>query len=86
MRIAEVCDKTTWSFYRKIRTFLFQSMHSLREWLLRIKKTSRGRQKIPLRTQKKIDYGGFAVAVRPLSKEYFESKARKRVKTVFDIK
>ncbi|WP_342528242.1 IS4 family transposase [Chryseomicrobium sp. FSL W7-1435] len=78
MHVAEASDKTTWSFFRKIRTFLFRSIHSLREWLLRVKKPSRGRQKITVRTEKKIDYGGFAVAVRPLSKEHFESKKSQR--------
>lgn len=79
MRVDEASKDNTWNFFRKIRAFLFRPLYSLREWVGRDKKQSRGRQKLPYKSEKKVDYGGFAVAVRPLSKEYFEAKERKKI-------
>ncbi|XKH50472.1 IS4 family transposase [Chryseomicrobium palamuruense] len=68
MRVDQESEATIWNFYRKVRTFLFRSLAAFHAWLTRAKRPSRGRQKVKPRPKKKPGYGGYAVAVRPLSK------------------
>lgn len=47
-------DKTPWEFFRMLQTYLYKSVSSFRKALrLKKKKTSKGRQKVPIPSEKK---------------------------------
>lgn len=71
-------EKTPWEFFRVLQTYLYQSVSSFKKALRpKKKKKSKGRQKVPIPTEKKIPSFGKVAMVKAVVKKQNSKSERK---------
>lgn len=61
VKLKQQSSKSTWKFFRHLQTYLYKPVEDFFKGLKRIKKKSKGRQKIPIPTVSQIVFGNVAM-------------------------
>uniref|UniRef100_UPI00077C5173 IS4 family transposase n=1 Tax=Cytobacillus firmus TaxID=1399 RepID=UPI00077C5173 len=78
LKLQAVTKKTPWEFFRILQTYLYKSVSSFNKALrLKRKKKSKGRQKVPIPTEKRIpSFGNVALVKEVVKKEKRKSERK----------
>jgi hypothetical protein len=61
IKLSQPTQKTTWEFFRYLQTYLYKTVEDFYKGLRRMKKRSKGRQKVPIPTVSDIVFGNVAM-------------------------
>ncbi|MFC5466816.1 transposase, partial [Lederbergia graminis] len=74
MRLSREPNREIWQFLKTIRQYLMDSWEEVQKEFNRKRKSSKGRQKIPDKRRKVMNFGFESAIVSPISKEHYTRK------------
>ncbi|PIC58309.1 hypothetical protein CSV80_05765 [Sporosarcina sp. P12(2017)] len=80
MRLLTAPGKTTWTFLSALQEFLFEPISRLKKDFTRTLRKSKGRQKVPIKSDKQRNFGEDHAVVSPINRQHFVDREKEKKK------